>query len=91
MILQAERLANARLQHQKQQAEIGTKTRPRSAPRDKRPSLPTTNGPQPLSCIIDDSALLAGLQEQDELKQWIRNGAINLFVPMYSKKYLICS
>lgn len=40
-----------------------------------------------LSCIVDDSALLTGLSEdsKEDLKQWVRNGVINLFVPLYSE------
>jgi len=39
-----------------------------------------------LNCIIDESALLAGLSEDaaDGIKQWINTGAINVFVPLYS-------
>lgn len=46
----------------------------------------STKGPQPLNCIVDDSALLAGLKDRgsDSLKQWIQIGAINLYVPLYS-------
>lgn len=40
-----------------------------------------------LSCVVDDSALLTGLSEdtKEDLKAWVRNGIINLFVPLYSK------
>jgi len=91
-MLKAERLANARLQHQKQQAGM-TPRRSRSRPQsiDHAPSS-TTKGLETLSCIIDDSALLAGLKEQNDLKQWIRDNAINVFVPLYSKTpyFAIC-
>jgi len=83
-MIQSERLANARLQHQKQQAALATTTRSRSKPSHDRASAAQNKAHQPLSCIIDDSALLAGLQEKGGLKQWVRNGAINLFVPLYS-------
>lgn len=85
MIFKAERLANARLQHQKQQAGLTARrndSRPRSI---DRPPANTAKGSEALSCIIDDSALLAGLKEQSDLKQWIRDNAINVFVPLSSK------
>lgn len=45
--------------------------------------------PSALNCIVDDSALLAGLGEdsKEDLKQWVRNGVINLFVPLYSESH----
>lgn len=64
-----------------------TTRRSRSRPEKSTDHAPasTTKGPETLSCIIDDSALLAGLKEQNDLKQWIRDNAINVFVPLYSK------
>jgi len=45
-----------------------------------------TAGDAPLNCIIDESALLAGLRDRtkDNIKHWIRDGAINAFIPLYS-------
>jgi len=45
-----------------------------------------TTGDAPLNCIIDESALLAGLRDRtkDNIKHWIRDGAINAFIPLYS-------
>lgn len=51
---------------------------------------PTNGVAAALNCIVDDSALLTGLSEdsKDDLKQWVRNGVINLFVPLYTLEKL---
>jgi len=42
-----------------------------------------------LNCIVDESALLAGLSESvtEGIKNWITAGAINVFVPLYSTTF----
>ena len=48
---------------------------------------PTASGGHALNCIIDDSALIAGLKDYAtaNLRQWIRESVVNVFVPLYSK------
>lgn len=50
------------------------------------PASDAAAGAPPLNCIIDESALLAGLKDRtkDNIKHWIRDGAINAFIPLYS-------
>lgn len=39
------------------------------------------------NCIVDDTAFLAGVKKstRDGIRKWINNGAMRLFVPLYSK------
>lgn len=39
------------------------------------------------NCIVDDSAFLAGVKKstRDGIRKWINNGAMRLFVPLYSE------
>ncbi|KAI9726888.1 MAG: hypothetical protein M1828_000236 [Chrysothrix sp. TS-e1954] len=43
-----------------------------------------------LNCIIDDSALIAGVRDSagNNIKQWINNGLINIYVPLYTLERL---
>ncbi|KAF2453860.1 hypothetical protein BDY21DRAFT_292134, partial [Lineolata rhizophorae] len=42
------------------------------------------------NCIVDDTALLAGVRRgnRDGIKKWIANGAVRLFVPLYTLERL---
>ena len=42
---------------------------------------------QALNCIIDDSALVAGVRNDsgNNFKHWINSGLINVYLPLYSK------
>ncbi|KAK4951332.1 hypothetical protein LTR10_010305 [Elasticomyces elasticus] len=42
------------------------------------------------NCIVDDSALVAGVKKstRNGIKQWVKNGQIRLFVPLYALEQL---
>ncbi|KAF2436850.1 hypothetical protein EJ08DRAFT_4788 [Tothia fuscella] len=43
-----------------------------------------------LNCIVDDTALIAGLKKstRDGIKKWVNNGAVRLFVPLHTLERL---
>lgn len=42
---------------------------------------------QALNCVVDDSALVAGVKDNstNNIKKWINEGLINVFVPLYGE------
>ncbi len=41
------------------------------------------------SCIVDDSALIAGVKRstRDGIRKWISQGSIRLYVPLHSMRF----
>ncbi|KAK7546376.1 hypothetical protein IWX49DRAFT_112725 [Phyllosticta citricarpa] len=59
---------------------------PQAQPRHGRPHKPETPVRKIFNCIVDDSAFLAGVKKstRDGIRKWINNGAMRLFVPLYT-------
>jgi hypothetical protein len=53
--------------------------------RPRASELPTTTR-KVFNCIVDDTALIAGVKSstRDGIRKWVSQGAIRLFVPLHS-------
>jgi hypothetical protein len=52
-----------------------------------RPSKPEPPKRKVFSCIVDDTALIAGVKKstRDGVRKWISQDAIRLYVPLHSR------
>ncbi|QDS69174.1 hypothetical protein FKW77_010567 [Venturia effusa] len=57
---------------------------PRPRPPQKR--MPLMASRKPFNCILDDTALIAGLKRstRDGVKKWVNSGSIRIFVPLHT-------
>lgn len=65
---------------------VHNRTAPMS-PRAARRDAPTHTPHKTFNCIVDESALIAGVKAAD-LQQWIMRGDICMYVPLQSKLQL---
>lgn len=77
--LQTERPAPMRIRHNVQQL--------RARVEETRLSNPEPPTRKVFSCIVDETALIAGVSKRtrDGIRKWVNAGAIRLFVPIESK------
>ncbi|KAK8170776.1 hypothetical protein BKA80DRAFT_287265 [Phyllosticta citrichinensis] len=68
------------------QAQPQAQPRHGHGPGHGRPHKPDTPVRKIFNCIVDDFAFLAGVKKstRDGIRKWINNGAMRLFVPLYT-------
>lgn len=61
-------------------------------PLPKQKRMPLMAARKLFNCILDDTALIAGLKRstRDGVKKWVNSGSIRVFVPLHSRLERTC-